>query len=166
LPEFTRAVRDSIASSSPAINIDFLPLETQVQQSVVRERLLGLLGGGFGLLAAILAAVGLYGLLSYTVESRRNEIGIRMALGANRSAVVNLIVREAGWLLVAGVTAGIAITILASKGAANLLYGLQPSDPSTLASAVLVLLLIGLASAYLPARRAASVDPLAALRQE
>jgi predicted permease len=166
LAQLTAAVRGTVAAVSPAIGIEFLPLDAELKGSVVRERLLAALGGGFGLLAALLAAVGLYGMLSYSVETRRNEIGIRMALGADRRSVVRLVTREAGWLLVLGVAAGIGITVVAGGAAATLLYGLKPGDPGALLAAVLTLAGIGLAAAYLPARRAASLDPLAALRRE
>jgi ABC-type antimicrobial peptide transport system permease subunit len=166
LAQLTAAVRESVAAVSPAIGIEFLPLEAELKGSVVRERLLAALGGGFGLLAGLLAAVGLYGMLSYSVENRRNEIGIRMALGANRGSVVRLVTREAGWLLAVGVAAGIAIAMVTGRAAAKLLYGLKPGDPVTLLAAVLTLAGIGLAAAYVPARRAAALDPLAALRRE
>ena len=164
--EMTNAIRESVASVSPAIDIDFVPLAVQIQQSVVRERLMAALAVGFGMVAGLLAAAGLYGLLWYSVETRRREIGIRLALGAGRRAVVGLVMRETGWLLGIGVVAGLAVTIGASRTAANLLYGLQPNDPLTLATAVITLLVIGLASAYVPARRAAALDPLTALRLE
>ena len=164
--EVTQAIRKSVASVSPAIDIEFVPLATQIQQSVVRERLMGALAVGFGVVAGLLAAAGLYGLLSYSVETRRREIGIRLALGATRGAVVGLVMRETGWLLGIGSAAGLAITVAAGRTAASLLYGLQPNDPLTLATAVITLLVIGLASAYVPARRAATLDPLTALRQE
>ena len=127
---------------------------------------MGALAMGFGVVAGLLAAAGLYGMLSYSVETRRREIGIRLALGADRGAVIRLVMRQTGWLLGIGIVAGLAITMAASRTAESLLYGLQPNDPLTLAAAVITLLVIGLASAYVPARRAAAVDPLTALRQE
>ena len=165
--ELTRAVRQAVLAVSPSIDIDFIRLDTQMKESVTRERMLAaLFGGGFGLLAALLAAVGLFGVLSYSVERRRREIGIRMALGADSRAVVRLVTREAGVLVAVGAAVGVAITFAASRAAATLLYGLQPGDPPALVGAVLTLALIGLASAYLPARRAATLDPLSSLRQE
>jgi putative ABC transport system permease protein len=164
--EATAAIRGAIASVSPAIDVEFLPLDVQIQQSVIRERLLAAVGGGFGILAGLLAAGGLYGLLSYSVQTRRSEIGIRMALGADRSSVVGLVVREAGMLLVAGVVAGLVITLAAGTAAKSLLYGLEPNDPLTLTGTVLMLLVIGVIAALVPARRAATIDPLRTLRQE
>ena len=164
--EVTTAIRESVASVGPSIDVEFVPLATQIRQSVVRERLVGALAMGFGVVAALLAAAGLYGMLSYSVETRRREIGIRLALGADRGAVVRLVMRQTGWLLGIGIVAGLAITMAASRTAASLLYGLQPNDPLALATAVITLLVIGLASAWVPARRAATLDPLTALRQE
>ncbi len=145
--EVTRAIRESVASVSPSIDVEFVPLATQIRQSVVRERLMGALAMGFGVVAALLAAAGLYGMLSYSVETRRREIGIRLALGADRGAVIRLVMRQTAWLLGIGIVAGLAITMAASRTAASLLYGLQPNDPVTLAAAVITLLVIGLASA-------------------
>ena len=118
------------------------------------------------LLAGFLSAVGLYGMLSYTVAKRRSEIGIRMALGADRATVMRLVLHQAGWLLAVGTTAGILMTLAAGRMAGSLLYGLEPSDPLTLVTAVAALGLVGLVSSYLPARYASRLDPLTALRQE
>ncbi len=164
--ELTRAIRESVASVSPSIDIEFIQLDQELRESVARERLLAALAGGFGLLAGFLAAVGLYGVLSYSVATRRSEIGIRMALGADRRMVMRLVLREAGWLLLVGAVAGIIVTLAAGRAASSLLYGLQPNDPLTLVAAVSALGLVGLASSYLPARYAARLDPLTALRQE
>jgi ABC-type antimicrobial peptide transport system permease subunit len=164
--ELTRAVRDAVGAVSPAIDIEFVKLDRQLRDSVMRERLLAALAGGFGLLAGFLAAVGLYGVLSYSVATRRNEIGIRMALGADGGSVMRLVLKEAGLLLAAGTGVGILVTLAAGRMASSLLYGLQPNDPWTLAAAVSALVLAGLVSSYLPARYAARLDPLTALRQE
>jgi ABC-type antimicrobial peptide transport system permease subunit len=110
------------------------------------------LAGGFGLLAGFLSAVGLYGMLSYSVARRRNEIGIRMTLGADRAQVTCLVLHQAGWLLAMGTTAGMLMTLAAGRMAGSLLSGLEPSDPSTLAMAVAALGPVGLLSSYIPAR--------------
>ena len=122
--------------------------------------------GFFGLLAAILAMVGLYGVISFLVARRRNEIGIRLALGAERGQVIAMVMREAGRLLAIGVVTGSAKSIVAGSSARSLLFGLKPYDPVTLVAAALLLSLIAAAASFLPARRASKLDPMAALRDE
>jgi putative ABC transport system permease protein len=164
--ELTRAIREAVGAVSPAIDIEFVKLDQQLRDSVMRERLLAALAGGFGLLAGFLSAVGLYGVLSYSVATRRNEIGIRMALGADRGNVMRLVMKEGGWLIAVGTAVGMLVTLAAGRMASSLLYGLEASDPWTLVAAVAALGLVGLGSSYLPARHAARLDPLMALRQE
>ena len=164
--ELTKAIRETIGAVNPAIDIEFLKLDQEIRDSVVRERLLATLAGGFGLLAGFLSAVGLYGVLSYSVATRRSEIGIRMALGADRARVMRMVFQQAGWLVGAGTAAGVLMTLAAGRMVTSLLYGLEPSDPSALVAAVAVLSLVGLVSSYLPARHASRLDPLMALRQE
>lgn len=122
------------------------------------------LSGGFGFLAASLAALGLYGVIAYMVAKRANEIGVRIALGADRSGVIRLVLREAVLLLASGMTVGAIFAWWAGKGSASLLFGLQPRDISSLAGAMLLLAIIGLLAGYLPARRAGALDPASALR--
>jgi len=141
-------------------------LAEQVDASIVRERMLGVLSGVFAALGLVLAGVGLYGVMAYMVASRTSEIGIRVALGARPSRISGMVVREALLLTAAGVVVGIAGALLLSRSLASLLYGLTPYDPLTLWSVVLVMLLTGLAAAYLPSRRAARLDPTVALRHE
>ena len=133
---------------------------------MVRDKLMAMLSGFFGLLAVLLATVGLYGVIAYLVASRRGEIGIRMALGAQRAQVIGMIMREAGRLLAVGTVAGTLLALAATRGAASLLFGLQPRDPLTFATAALVLALTAGAAGLLPALRAARLDPMVALRQE
>jgi ABC-type antimicrobial peptide transport system permease subunit len=159
------ALRASIASVSPSIDVELVPLAEQIRQSVVRARLIAALGGGFGVLAGMLAALGVYGLLSYSVEVRREEIGIRMALGADRSGITDLVVREARSLLTIGAAGGLVMTLIAGRAATGLLYGLRPADPVTLVATLVVLWAIGLIAAYVPARRAAAIDPVSAIRR-
>jgi predicted permease len=163
-PEAADALRDSIAAVSQSIDVVLLPLAQQIRESIVRARLIAALGGGFGVLAGMLAALGVYGLLSYSVEVRRREIGIRMALGADRAGVTALVVREAGVLLAIGAAAGVVLTPIAGRATTGLLYGLQPADPLTLAVTLAALSAIGLLAAYVPARRAAAIDPASAIR--
>lgn len=124
------------------------------------------LSGFFGFLAVALATVGLYGVISYMVERRRNEIGIRIALGANRANVLTLVLREAGVLLVAGLGIGIALTLAAGRAAVSLLFGLQPNDPVTIGASVAGLAVVAVAASLWPAMRAARVEPMVALREE
>ena len=159
------ALRASIASVSPSIDVELVPLAEQIRQSVVRARLIAALGGGFGVLAGLLAALGVYGLLSYSVEVRREEIGIRMALGADRAGITALVVHEARSLLVIGAAGGLVMTLIAGRAATGLLYGLRPADPLTLVATLVVLFAIGLMAAYVPARRAAAIDPVSAIRR-
>jgi ABC-type antimicrobial peptide transport system permease subunit len=124
------------------------------------------LSGFFGGLAAVLTLIGLYGLIAYTVARRTNEIGIRMALGASRGTVVSMILREAGLLVSIGITAGILLTLAGGSAASALLFGLKPYDPLTLAFAAALLSAVAVAASYFPARAAAKIDPMVALRIE
>ncbi len=126
---------------------------------------MAMLSGFFGLLALLLAAIGLYGVVSYAVSRRRTEIGIRMALGAKPGGIVGLVLGRIGLLLFAGIAAGGLASLWLARFVKTLLYGLQPDDPWTLAGAALVLALVGLAAAFLPARRAAAIDPAQVLRE-
>ena len=127
---------------------------------------MAMLSGFFGLLAVLLAVVGLYGVISYIVVMRHNEIGIRMALGASRGDVVGIIVRQTLVLLVLGVGVGIVLALAAARGAGSLFFDLRPNDPFTFAVATGVLVSIALVASLVPARRAARVDPMVALRYE
>jgi len=160
------AVREKLSAINPAITIDFHVLHTDIQNGLVRERLMALLSGFFGALAALLAMIGLYGVMSYIVAMRKNEIGIRMALGASRRSVIGIIVRQTVTLLGVGVGAGLVLAMAAARGANSLLYGLQANDPLTLFSAAGFLAVIALVASYIPAYRASRVDPMNALRYE
>jgi len=161
------AAREIVHTVAPSVAVTKVrSLAEQVDASIVRERMLGVLSGVFAALGLVLAGVGLYGVMAYMVASRTSEIGIRVALGARPSRISGMVVREALLLTAAGVVAGIAGALLLSRSLASLLYGLTPYDPLTLWSVVLVMLLTGLAAAYLPSRRAARLDPTAALRHE
>ncbi|HTX75171.1 MAG TPA: ABC transporter permease [Terracidiphilus sp.] len=141
-------------------------LDNQLDDSLVQERLVASLSDLFGLLALVLTCVGLYGLLAYTVNRRAGEIGIRMALGAERARVARMILRETLLLVACGLALGLPAAILASRLIATQLFGLKPSDPITISAACAVMALVAIAAAYLPARRAASIDPMRALRTE
>jgi putative ABC transport system permease protein len=133
---------------------------------LLRERLIALLSGFFGVLAALLATIGLYGLMSYMVTRRSNEIGVRTALGASRGDIVRMVLRETVGLLAVGLIIGSVLAIVTARAATTLLFGLTPSDPASLALAAAALSIAALAASYLPARRAAGVDPTTALRAE
>ena len=124
------------------------------------------LSGFFGFLAALLATVGLYGVISYMVVRRTSEIGIRMALGADRAGIIAMILREAGALLGAGILIGVMLSVASARTAKSLLYGLTSYDPITLIAAVLLLAIVTVAASSLPARRASHLDPMVALREE
>ena len=160
------AIKEAILQSGPEIIIEFHTLQTQIRDSLLRERLMATLSGFFGFLAVLLATIGLYGVISYTVARRTNEIGIRVALGAQRGHVMGMIMREAGILLAVGVVVGAALALIAARTATSLLYGLKPHDPSTLVIAVVAIALVAAAASFLPAHRAAGLDPIAALREE
>jgi predicted permease len=140
-------------------------LEDQMGTALARERLMATLSGFFGGLALLLAAVGLYGVMSYMVAQRRQEIGIRMALGAGRGRVLRMVLNEAAALVVVGVAAGAGLAVLASRSAESLLFGLTPNDPVTIALAIGALAVIGAAASVIPAWRAVKVEPTTALRE-
>ena len=124
------------------------------------------LAATLGALAVVLAAIGLYGLLAYTVARRTSEIGIRMALGANRVEVMWLVIQDAARLLALGVVAGLPVAWAASRLISAMLFGLTATDPATIFAAAAILIAAGLLAGYLPARRASRVDPMVALRYE
>ena len=160
------AVKHRIAEKHPAVVAQYINYETQIHDGLIRERLMAMLSGFFGLLAALLGMVGLYGVISYVVTRRRNEIGIRIALGANRSQIIGMVMREAVLLLAIGVAAGVGLSLVAASGAESLLFGVKSYDPVTLATAIGLLVAIGAVASFLPARQASRVDPMSALRCE
>jgi len=162
----TRAVRDSIAKVSPEVSLAFRSFDTQISESLLQPRLVAWLSSFFGVLALLLAMVGLYGLTSYGVARRRGEIGIRIALGAQRNSVVWLVLRDIAFALALGVAIGIVVSLLAGRLVTKLLYGLQPSNPLNLVLSAIVLALAASTAGYLPARRASRLDPMATLRED
>jgi putative ABC transport system permease protein len=151
---------------APSAIVKFRTMESQVEDSLVRERLMASLSGFFGGLAALIATIGLYGVMSYSVARRRNEIGIRMALGANRRDVVRMVMREAATLLAAGLIVGTLAALAAARSARTLLFGLQPHDPASIVMAAVSLAIVAALASYLPALRASHLEPTEALREE
>jgi putative ABC transport system permease protein len=166
LGEFYHNATAAAAEIHPEIGVDFTVLTAQIQNSLMRDRLMAALAGAFGLLAGVLAVLGLYGVIAYMVARRRNEIGVRIALGATRTRVVGLVLREAILLLGVGIAIGVALAAWAGRTAASLVYGMKPGDPLTLGAAVVLLALVALAASYGPASRASRLQPMDALREE
>ncbi len=160
------ALRTALSRVSRSASLEFGNLDDQVGDYLLRPRAVALLSTAFGLLALLLAMVGIYGVTSYAVLQRKGEIGIRMALGEQRQSVSWLMLRDVLVLLVVGLALGLATSLAAGRLVASLLYGIRPSDPAQLAGALLILAAATVAAAYLPARRAARLDPMAALREE
>jgi putative ABC transport system permease protein len=160
------AIARGVAEINPEISIELEVLRQTVNRGLVRERLMASLSGAFGALAGLLAAVGLYGVMSYTVTRRSNEMGIRLAMGARRSEVLRMVLADAGTLVAIGLVAGVALGAGAATAARSLLFGLQPTDPVTLGAAVAMLAAIGLVASYIPALRASRLDPMKVLRDE
>ncbi|MFN8582102.1 MAG: FtsX-like permease family protein [Gemmatimonadaceae bacterium] len=159
------AVQRAITSVHPSIVLDFSTLSQVVADSLRRERLLAVLIVAFGAVAALLAALGLYGVMAYSVARRRSELGMRLALGAGRERVIRMVLGDVTRVVGLGVVAGGVGAWLASRAIASLLYGTSPTDPWTYAGAGLLLAVAALLAGLVPAWRAASVDPMIALRE-
>jgi putative ABC transport system permease protein len=159
-------VKSSIAEVNRDVSVQFKILALQVDESLARERLLATLSGFFGGLALILAMIGLYGVMSYNVARRRNEIGIRMALGAEQGQVLRMVLREVAVLVALGLVIGLGATIGTTRFVESFLYGLKGNEPWALASAAVVLALVAGLAGFLPARRASRLEPMNALRDE
>jgi predicted permease len=163
LPALRRAVRD-VDPDLPVVNVR--TEDQQIQADMLQERIFVTFTSGFGILALALACVGIYGIMAYSVANRRNEIGIRMALGAQQMQVRVMILRESTWLAMAGIVAGVCASLALTRLVKTMLYGIQPYDPLTITGGVLILLTVALAASWIPARRAARVQPMDALRHE
>ena len=166
LKSLTQTVQTAVANVSNEVSLSFRTFDSQVSDSLLQQRLVATLSSFFGLLALLLAMVGLYGLTSYAVARRRGEIGIRIALGAQRGSVVWLVFRDVMITLALGTTIGMALSLFAGRLVTKLLYGLQPGNPTTFVFSAMVLGLAATTAGYLPARRASRLDPMAALREE
>jgi ABC-type antimicrobial peptide transport system permease subunit len=145
---------------------DLKSMEVQVSESLAVDRLVAMLSAFFGLLATVLAAIGLYGVMAYTVARRTREIGVRMALGAARSSVMWLVLKEVALLATIGVLIGLPAAIGLSRYVQSVLFQLEPTDPITLTVSTVTLLAVAFVAGYLPANRATRIDPMVALRYE
>jgi hypothetical protein len=160
----TKSVAAAIVGVDPDLALTFRALKEQVDASLIQERLVAMLSGFFGALALLLAGLGLYGVTSYAVSRRRTEIGIRIALGAEAAGVVRLVLGRVAALVGAGVLLGGAASLGAGSLVATLLFGVEPRDGATLVAAAAALSLVGALAGWLPAWRAAQIDPAKVLR--
>jgi putative ABC transport system permease protein len=164
--ELIAGVKAAIGRVNRDVSIEFETLAARAEGSIKRERLLAALSGFFGGLALLVAAIGLYGVMSQNVARRRNEIGIRMALGAAPSRVLGMVMREAALLTAIGLAVGLAASAGTARLVASFLYGTRANDPWTLFVSAGVLAAVASLAGLVPARRAARVDPMTALRDE
>jgi ABC-type antimicrobial peptide transport system permease subunit len=160
-------VRREVAALSPDAAVTWVrTMQQQIDASLTSERLLALLSTAFGALTLLLACIGLYGVLSYDVARRSRDIGIRLALGAERSTILKDVLRQTATITSAGLLAGLAAAMVTSQLVERFLFGLTPRDPVTLAITTIMLAISALLAGYLPARRASRIDPAVALRAE
>jgi predicted permease len=161
------AVRKAVAAVDPAVPlVEFQTQGGLIDRTLRTERLLGFVSGAFGLIALTLAAIGLCGLLAYAVARRTNEIGVRMALGAAAGDVIRMVLRDSLWMVGAGIVIGIPCAYAIGQYLRTALFGLEPLDPVTAGLSIAGLIVVAIVAAWIPARRAAGIDPIAALREE
>jgi putative ABC transport system permease protein len=162
----TSAITGALATLDRRISVRYSIVTTMIRDMLVQERLLAALSSGFGVLAAVLTVVGLYGLVAYSVARRSTEIGVRIALGATRRDILRLVLREVGVLLAIGAAAGCLLALSAGRAAASLLFRVTPYDPAALAGAVAAMAIVAVLASYVPARRATRIEPVDTLRME
>jgi len=161
------SLRAAVQSIDPDLPLqEIRTQQEQIDASMQQERIIAALTASFGILALILACVGVYGVMAYSVAQRTSEIGIRMALGSLPRQVLTMVLSEAGWISFAGIACGLGDTLLLTRLVKSLLYATQPNDPFVLAGSALLLAAASLAASWIPATRAASVEPMQALRHE
>jgi predicted lysophospholipase L1 biosynthesis ABC-type transport system permease subunit len=159
-----QTVRETLARVEPRLPvIEIVPLDNRLSRGVVEDRMVAGLTATFGGLALLLASLGLYGTISYGISRRVAELGLRMALGANRGVVLWMVMREALTLVAVGVLAGVPLAYLAGRAISALLFGVAPADPAAFAVGAVVLLAVSVLAAYLPAYRASRIEPMTAL---
>ena len=165
--QLMRTIPATIAKLDPQLPVqDLKTLPQQVRENVYLDRMISTLSAAFAALATLLAAVGLYGVLAYTVAQRTREIGVRMALGADAGRVHRMVLRQVGRMALVGGAIGIVGALALERTARSLLFGLEGHDPLVVAVSIAVLALVALCAGYLPARRAARIHPMQALRYE
>jgi predicted permease len=163
----TDAVRNEIKEYNAAIPIDNIrTLDRLVDNTISNEIIIAKLSSFFGILALVLASIGLYGVMSYTIAGRTRELGVRIALGAQRTDVLRMVLKEAMWLVLVGIAVGVPASLASSRVIASMLYGLKPYDPIAMVAVIVLLATVGALTGFVPARRATKVDPMVALRYE
>jgi putative ABC transport system permease protein len=159
-----RQIEAAVLKTVPIVRV--MTMNEQIDSSIVPQRLIAMLSAGFGTLGALLAAIGLYGPLAYTVARRTHEIGVRMALGAAGTDVIRIVLCEALWMVCAGLAIGAPLAFWGKRVAASVVPDLPVADPLPIVVAAAIMIVVGLIAAHLPARRAMRVDPMFALRYE
>lgn len=164
--QVTPRIREAVVAVDPEVPTELRMVETMLAETVVRPRAASFIGSVFALLALLVAAAGIYGVLSYLVQSRTREIGVRAALGASGSQLTSMVMRQSTRLLVLALIAGLAGALAAGKALSGLLFGVPVWDPPSMAAAAILLGGVGTLAAWIPARRAVRIDPREALRAE
>ena len=159
-------LREHVRALDQNLPVEIGPFSDLVDENLVQERLLATLSGFFGALALLLTATGLYGVIAYGTQRRTREIGVRMALGAERGSIYRMVLRDGLWMVALGVAAGVPVSFWLSRLVTRLLFGVTPGDPYTFVGAVVVLMSVAAVAGYVPARRASRINPTVALRYD